>query len=51
MKKAEIISKDLDIEASFPIKRKRKAKRMSHDELREESSHIPPEKILKLIVI
>ena len=44
MKKAEIISKDLDIEASFPIKRKRKAKRMFDDETREESSHIPPEK-------
>ena len=43
MKKAEIISKDLDIEASFPIKRKGKAKRMFDDETREESSHIPPE--------
>ncbi|XP_065665568.1 uncharacterized protein LOC136086994 [Hydra vulgaris] len=44
MKKAEIISKDLEIEASFPIKRKRKAKRMFDDETREESSHILPEK-------
>ncbi|XP_065645445.1 uncharacterized protein LOC136075925 [Hydra vulgaris] len=44
MKKTETISKDLDIEASFPIKRKRKAKRIFDDETREESSHMPSEK-------